>query len=800
MRVPITWIKEYVEFEASAEEIAEKLTFSGIEVEGIETVGAGCDGVVAGEVLSIESHPSAGRLRLCRVSDGTDELPVVCGADNFEVGAKVALAGVGVTLPNGMKIKKAKLRGEVSLGMLCAEDELGISDDHSGIMVLPPEIPAGTPLPDVIGPPETVLELEVTWNRPDCLCVIGVAREIAALCGSRLKLPEISLKESDQPTSSLVGVEIDEPELCPRYTARALSDVRIAPSPPWMQKRLSLCGIRPINNVVDVTNYVMLECGHPLHAFDHKLLLDQRIIVRRARNGETMATLDGVDRLLTPAMLVIADSKRPVAVAGVMGGAGSEINEKTQTVLLESACFDPASIRSTSSVLKLTTESSHRFERGVNAETVDWAANRAAGLMQELSGATVAGGIADVYPRPPEERTIELNYRRMQKLLGMSVSPEETTGILESLMLPVVEATDEGCAVVAPSFRGDLEREADLIEEIARMHGLDKLPECVPPATVVPGVDDAATRAQHQCRSTLVGLGLTESMNYSFLSGQLLDLFCPDDHASRVVLPNPVSADYAEMRNSLLPQMVESLGRNLSRQVSEVAFFEIGKVFLKKGDGRIDEEERLCIGLLGPVGRTGMDKRRQVDSSEMFLWVKGIIESLTDAQHLQVAFEEASDPCFEDSRALRVLINGENAGRMGLINTRIRREWRMTEPVGAAEIDLKPLLALTFRPPELKSLPQYPAVSRDVAMVVDGAVSHADVLRIIETISPCELTRVELFDIFRGEGVGVGQKSLAYSMVYRSLERTLTDEEANELHETVKNALKTELGAEIREN
>lgn len=800
MKVPISWLKEYVEFDASPEEIAEKLTFSGIEVEGIETVGGGREGLVVGEVLNVEPHPSADRLRLCRVSDGTDELPIVCGADNVETGAKVALAGVGVTLPGGIKIKKAKIRGEVSLGMLCAEDELGLSDDHSGIMILPPETKTGTPLSEVIGPPETVLELEVTWNRPDCLCIIGVAREIAALFGSELKIPEISLKESDQPTSEFVNVKIDEPELCSRYTARALSDVKIAPSPTWMQKRLNLCGIRPINNIVDITNYVMLECGHPLHAFDHKLLTNQKIVVRKTQPGEKMSTLDEIERPLTSEMLVIADSERPVALAGVMGGAGSEINDKTETVLLESASFDPASIRSTSSALKLTTESSHRFERWVNPETVEWASNRAAALMQELANAVVAREIVDVYPLPPQKKTIELDYSNMKKLLGMDVSPDETTGILKSLMLPVTRQVDDGCTVEVPAFRRDLEREADLIEEIARMHGLDKLPESIPSAKIVPGADDSETQAQYACRSILVGLGLNESMNYSFLSKQLLDLFCDDDQTSRVILPNPVSADYAEMRNSLVPQMVESLGRNLSRQISEASFFEIGRVFFKKKDGSIAEEDRLCIGLLGPVGRSGMNKREPVKASEMFLWIKGIIESLCAAEHVRVTFGSASSSIFDESADMQVLINGKPAGKMGLVKSRIRKEWRMTEPVGIAEIDLKALLTGAFSSPELKPLPKYPGISRDVALVVDAGVSHADILKIIHKFSPPELTRIELFDIFLSESVGEGQKSLAYSMIYRSLERTLTDEEANKLHETVKKALKTELGAEIREN
>ncbi len=797
MKVPISWLKDYVEFDATPQEIADKLTFSGIEVEGIEVIGAGCEDVVVGEVLAMGPHPNADRLRLCTVNNGTEEFPVVCGADNFEVGDRVAFAGVGVTLPNGMKLKKAKIRGEISMGMMCAEDELGLSDDHAGIMILPSDAVPGTPLCDVIGPPETVLELEITWNRPDCLSIIGIARELAALFGSSLKLPEIALKESSRSVDEYVRVQIDDAQGCPRYTARALTDVAIVSSPDWMQKRLRLCGIRPISNIVDVTNYVMLECGHPLHAFDHALLNEQTIIVRRAADGEKTTTLDDAEHVLGPDVLVIADATKPVAVAGIMGGAGSEIGASTETVLLESACFDPSSIRATSSALKLSSESSHRFERGVDVTSVDWAGNRAAALMQELSGASIARGMVDAYPRKREPLRIELDYGRMASLLGTAVSPAETTRILTSLMIPVVEQNDDGCVVDVPSFRLDLTREADLIEEVARIHGLDQLPSRAPHAVVVPDADDSDARAAYACRVRLAGLGLTEAVHYSFLSEKQLDLFREDDKDARVLLPNPVSADYAVMRNSLVPQMVETLGRNLSRQVSEVAFFEIGTTYHKRPDARIEEEQTLCIGLLGPVGRSGMDKRRAVSPDEMFQWTKGIVESLAKSQHMDVGFDETDHPSFEDSRGLSVRIGGSVVGVMGLLSARIRQNWRMSDPVGVVEMSLQPLLN-RGELPALSPLPQYPGVNRDVALVLDAGVTHADILKVIQANAPDELTRVDLFDIFQGEGVGDGRKSMAYSLLYRSLERTLTDDEVNRLHDKVQRALTAELGAEIR--
>ncbi len=801
MKVPVSWLREYVDVDASPEELADKLTFSGIEVEGIRSIGSDCDGVVVGEVRHIEPHPGADRLRLCRVFDGKDELQVVCGADNFEVGDKAPFAGVGVTLKEGFKIKKAKIRGEESFGMLCAEDELGLSDDHDGIMILPREAAAGTPLTQLLGLPDTVLELEITWNRPDCLSVIGVAREFAALYNLPLKVPEISINESDSPIEDFVSVEIEAPGGCPRYTARALSDITIAPSPLWMQRRLAMSGVRPINNIVDVTNYVMLECGHPLHAFDHELLTDKRIVVRHAQADETMATLDDVERKLTPDMVVIADSEKPVAVAGVMGGAGSEIRDDTSTVLLESACFDPRSIHRTGTALSLATESSHRFERGVNVVTVDWANNRAAQLMQELSGGTVAAGIMDVYPCPYEPKTIKLDLKRMNRLLGVEVPMEKVKAIFESLMIPVSECTAEEVTIEVPSFRLDLERDADLIEEIARMYGLEQVPDVVPVAKVVPSVDDKPTRALFACRENLIALGLSEAMNYSFVAHSLLDMVDESDRDCRVVLPNPVSADQSVMRNSLIPQMVECLGRNHARQITDASLFEIGKVFWKDADKVIREEDRVCLGLMGKVGRSALERRSAVASDDVFLWAKGVVESLAGSLRIDgLKFEPEDCPCFEPGESVAVLLDDQKIGVIGLLRQTLRNRHRMSEPVAIVELRASDVISNVYSVPAYKAVPQYPAMNRDVAIVVDRNVSHADILKVIYDAAPTELTRINLFDIFASRGMGDAKKSLAYSLTYRSLERTLTDEEANRYHETIKDALKRELGVDIRES
>ncbi len=799
MKVPVSWLKDYVEIDATAEDIGEKLTFSGVEVEGIESVGLGYEHVVVGEVLSIESHPQADRLSVCRVNDGNEELQVVCGADNFAVGDKAPLAKIGAELAGGFKVKRAKLRGVESFGMLCAEDELGLSDDHSGLMILFSGLAAGTPFVEVAGPPDVVLTLEITWNRPDCLSVIGIARELAALYGVPLRLPSVDYAEDGKAVEEYARVRIDDEVGCPRYTARVLTGATLGPSPLWMQRRLTMCGVRPINNVVDVTNYVMLECGQPLHAFDYALLKDNQIVVRRATEGEKMATLDGIERGITPEMLTIADADRPVAVAGVMGGAGSEIADTTETVLLESAAFDAPRTHATSVALGLSTESSHRFERGVDMDNVDWASRRAVGLMVELAGATAARGVVDLYPGRREPARISCRYAYARERMGVAISDESVRGILNSLELRVVEQTPGACTVEVPSFRLDLEREEDLVEEVARINGLESIPEELPKASIVADADDGKTRARYACRHDLIALGLSEAMHYSFVSEQLLDVFGTERAARRVVLPHPVSSDHAVMRDTLIPQMTETLGRNLSRQVSDVALFEIGKVFRKNGDGAPGEEDHLCIGLMGRVGRQGIESREPVSEEEIFLWTKGLVEQLFKARRVrEYALRGAGRPYYEPDACLEVEIDGAVIGEMGLLNAGVRAKWRMHEPVALCELSLNALIGKQLQSVALSPVPAYPSVSRDIAMVVEEGVRHADILEVIRESAPPELTRVSLFDIYRTESMGM-HKSVAYSLEYRSLERTLTDEETNGFHDLIKDALRGRLKADIRE-
>ena len=471
MKAPLNWLRALVEFDAAPADLAARLTFAGLEVEALEPSGADLAEVVAAEVLAVNPHPRADRLRLCDVTDGRQTVRVVCGAANFTAGDKVPLARPGAVLADGTRIKPAVLRGEPSQGMLCAADELGVSDDHQGLMLLPRATPAGTPLADIVGPADQVLTIEVTPNRPDCLSMIGIAREVAALYGSRLQWPAAPLPEPLPAPDADFRVRVDDPADCPRYMAWRMADVHVGPSPWWLQRRLFQSGIRPINNIVDITNYVMLESGQPLHAFDQTLLQGAQIHVRRARAGETLVTLDDVPRKLTPDMLVIADAERPVALAGIMGGSGSGILAGTSAVVLKSACFQSGLIRRTSRALGLTSEATSRFERGVDACLADWAARRAVSLMLQLAGARLAAAPIDVFPVEPPARKIECRFGRLRQLLGLDLPDEAITAIFESLELKVPARGRKSCTVCVPSFRPDLEGEADLLEEVARLHG-----------------------------------------------------------------------------------------------------------------------------------------------------------------------------------------------------------------------------------------------------------------------------------------------------------------------------------------
>ena len=795
MKVPFSWLNELVELDQDINTLSDQLTFIGLEVESVETLGSEFDGVVAGVVTHVQQHPNADKLKLCLVAYGeSEQMRVVCGAPNVMVGGVYPFAPVGTELPGGFTIKKAKIRGEESMGMLCAKDELGLGEDHSGLLELGSDVVAGTPFVEIWGAPETVIELEITPNRPDCLSMIGIAREIAALTNKPINLPKKTVSNTND---SSMSVNVCDAEDTPRYTLRVIDGVEIGPSPQWMQKRLEAVGIRPINNVVDITNYVMLETGHPLHAFDQGSINGNEISVRRAFPNEKIQTLDGVDRSLDDSMLVIADSEKSIALAGVMGGANSEVKADTTSIILEVACFNATSIRATAKKLGLHSESSYRFQRGVCANSVSDASDRAVMLLMEFAGAKTSSSMIDNYENPQDEKIISVDWERIAQRIGAPVSDEEIKSILIKLGMEVIEAEGEA-KVIPPPYRLDLDREIDLVEEVARIYGMERIPENIPQAKVVDGCNDSRFNSLRSLRNNLQGLGVSEIMNYTLVSDNLLDRFDEGNKSLREKLPHPISEDQSVLRTSLIPQMVESLGRNYSRQINEACFYELGRVFNRENNNLI-QSERVSFGMMGPVGRRQLNKRRPLEAEEMFIWMKGLIEVLLNKQNLNdLIFKDLDNSYYEDGQALSVYHKDSCIGSFGLIKKSILELWKVNASVAVGELELDALLSVVGQYSSVNEVPVYPSISRDLALIVDQGVTNDSVINIVAKLQPKNLESLELFDVYTGKGVDKGKKSVAYSFTYRSANQTLTDKKVNKVHQQVIDTLCKELVAEVR--
>ena len=812
MKLPLSWLNEYIDVsDIAPTDLAERLTRAGLQVESIETVGAEplSDFFVVGEVLTCDEIEGT-HLHKTMVSDGNETMQVVCGAPNCRAGLKTVLAKIGAIVPDGgFKIKKGKLRGVESFGMLCSSKELNLpGGNHDGIMELPPDTTTGALARDVVGgdKPETVFDIEVTWNRPDALSVIGLAREFSAILHRPLKMPPVDFTESDTDVNDEVKVTVEDPVKCPRYTARVVTSVKDGPSPDFMAKRLEACGVRSLGLLVDVTNYVMLECGQPMHAFDYRTLAGRQIVVRAAKPGEKMKTLDGQDRTLDETMLMICDAEKPSAVAGVMGGEGSEIAEGTDHVLLESALFDPVSTKNTATKLGLATESSYRYIRGVDKDLADWASCRAAHLLQKYGEAVIAKGVVDVDNRQqPLNPDVTLDFDRARRLIGIPVGNDAMVFILEALGLKCREAAPyaakKAVAFGIPSWRWDLSLEADLVEEVARIYGLDNIPDTMPSAPSISPLSDAPFRAKEKVRATCLALGFTEAMHYSFLSAGELETFDPRGKAQWLALPDPVSAEYGVLRDSLMPQLMASLGRNATRQVEEAKLFEIGRVFGKGADGKPFEAERLALGFFGPIGRGALDRRRTMTAEEAILGIKGAVETLARRVHVgKIDFEPTDHPAFENGAALKIVLNGRPAGVCGALSAKMRHPYRLTTQLALAELDLAPLLKRTDAVAKLKPIPQFPAVKRDIAFVGGPEATFAAVSACIRKAAPKELTDIGIFDIFTSKDIGKGRRSFAYSLAFRSPDRTLTDDEVNRAFAKIASALKDELKVEVRDS
>jgi phenylalanyl-tRNA synthetase beta chain len=803
MRVSFNWLNEMVETGLSPEELAEKLTMAGLEVEKIEHPGERLNNVVVGKVLSVERHPNADKLTVCRVDSGPGELQIICGAPNVRAGAKIALGLVGAVLSDGttlQKLRKTRIRGVDSQGMICSERELGLGSDAAGIIILPDEYEVGQSLASALGLDDAILVIDVTPNRPDCLSVLGVAREAAAILRREVKPLPSGIVESDDPSSMYASVVTGDFDLCPRYCARVLTGVTVGPSPPWLRQRIELCGVRAINNVVDVTNYVMLEMGQPLHAFDLEKLREHRIVVRTAVRGETILTLDGQDRRLHPDMLVIADAHRPVAIAGVMGGANTEVDQETTSLLLESAYFTPSSVRRTSRELGLSTEASYRFERGADPEAQAFAATRAAELIRSIAGGEVKRGVIETAGKIPLSPEVPVRNRRVNLVLGTSLPEAEIESIYRRLGIEILRKEKDAVVLRPPSFRRDLVEEIDFVEEVARLFGYDRLPQPATRATVGTTRRDPWQTFEELTKNVLTGFGFFEIISSDLISErrcrQIVDmLFETPVEALRVL--NPVSEERNVLRPSLIPGLLESVARNQAQKRETIRLFEIGRTRHRAGKGEAVERASLCLGMTGCSQESAWDSSpREADFYDM----KGVVESYLSRLGIkQVTFGPARKELFHPGRIASVSANGKEIGCFGELSGTAYEAFDLRPRVIVCEVDAQLLAAsvdfsLTFR-----KLPVFPGSSRDIAIIVDEGTTYEDVLAALRKKTPGILEGIELFDVYRSEQMGAGKKSMAFSLKYRSKVGTLTDEEVEAAHSAIKSALVRTLACEIRE-
>jgi phenylalanyl-tRNA synthetase beta chain len=832
MRVPLSWLKEYVDITISPEELADRLTMAGLEVGAIDYVGTEApaespwapdlsgaeppeyipwdpERVVVGEILEVSQHPSADRLTVPRVGYGDGRaISVVTGAPNITVGMqgqKVALALTGARLIDGhsdtrrwVTLKPTKLRGVASEGMVCSELELGISDEHEGIMFLPDDAPVGTPLRDYLG--DVVFDIDITPNMARALSIIGVAREVAALLGQPLKLPEPQMVAEGPSIEGRARLDVTDPDDCPRFTIGLIEGVRIGPSPAWMQHRLRLAGMRPISNIVDISNYVMLEWGQPTHAFDADRVQDRHLIIRRARENESLRTLDNQVRKLSPAHIVVADPSGAESLAGVMGGLETEVTESTRTVLFEAAVWNPAVIRRTVQAFRLPSEASRRFERGVDPELPPIAQCRALELMRQIGGGVVAEGLIDAYGQPYEPRRIELTTHEVRRLLGVDLSAAAIADLLTPLGFECEVGLDS-VLVLVPSFRLDVSHAADLVEEVARMYGYDRLPTTRMADELPPQYTDETLLGEQLVRDTLIACGLTEAITHSLIGLEAIALVAGEqpDPESLIALENPAAPERMYLRQHVLTELLPALASNL-REREQARLFEVSRVYLPcAGDPLPDESRRLAI-VMG--GRRAPLSWHDPDAALLdFFDLKGVIETLVSRLRIadRVRFEPADDSRFHPGRsATLVSHDGQSLGVLGELHPDTRDRLDITlSRAAAAELDLDALLALR-ESPRFRSILRHPAVYQDIAVIAPVEVTAERASALIRESAGQLLERVELFDVYAGAPIPEGRRSLAFRMWFRAADRTLSDAEVNKIREKIARRLERELGATIR--
>lgn len=810
MKVSLKWLSDYVDVPSDIQEFCDRLDLTGTGVEGVETLGAAFDGVVVGYVETCEEHPDSDHMHVVTVDVGAEEpVQIVCGAPNIAQGIKLPVATVGAVLPGDFKIKKSKLRGVTSCGMCCSQRELGMGNDQSGIWVLPADAPVGTPIADYLGMTDTVLDLEITPNRPDCLSMTGFAREVGAMYGRDWCAPTADLEESDASCADAVSVEIADESRCPRYAARLIEGVKVGPSPDWLVERLTAIGQRCVNNVVDATNYVLFELGQPLHAFDFDALDPEegrvRIAVRAAEDGEKLVTLDGVERELTSDMTVIATPKRAVALAGVMGGLDSEVSEATTTVLLETAAFEPGRTSRTSRNLGLISESSLRYERRVDDAGIDERSDYAAALIAAVSGGTVRRGRVDVWPAAGAAREpLAFRVERFQRMMGAAIASEFAAECLERLGCDVAVREGESVLeVTPPTFRPDLEREIDLYEEVLRLYGMDRIPSTLPAGRGRLGVRTSEQAVEAKVHAALSACGMNETMTYSFAAADDAEKLRMDEAAlgEAAALINPMNAEQSCMRRTIVGGLMRSVAYNQSRGVENIQLYEIGTVFSAHEGAQKPKERRRLAGVL--AGAMGPAAWNAYPAPFDFFDGKGVLEALARTLALpKVRFKALSAdeaPHLQPGRAAQMLAGGDVVGWVGEMHPLAVQAAGAEAPVVAFELDMAALVRNARPARDYVDVPQFPAVERDAAFVVDESVSHEKLVQCMTSAGGKLLSDVRLFDVYRdAERVGAGKKSMAYALTYRAADRTLTSDEVDKAHERLVKKVGAATGAEVR--
>jgi phenylalanyl-tRNA synthetase beta chain len=801
MFVSYNWLKEYVDLSSTnPEELAEKITRSGIEVEGVELPGEGIKGIVIGHVLECEQHPDADKLNKCLVDIGQESpVQIICGAPNVAKGQYVPVATVGAVLSGNFKIKKAKLRGEESHGMICSLQELGIESKmvskefEDGIFVFSDQVKAGDDALAALNLDDAILELGLTPNRSDCLSMIGVAYEVAAILSEEVKLQE-TLNESPVQEDEKVSIRIENSEDNPHYVAKVIKGIKVGTSPMWLKTRLIAGGIRPINNIVDITNYVLLEYGQPLHAFDYDRFGSKKIVVRRAHHEEKITTLDGVERILSSDDLVITNGQEPVAIAGVMGGADSEVTDQTNTVLLESAYFAGKCVRKSSKDHGLRSEASARFEKGVDPNRVYAAANRAANLMVELAGGTIVSETIEGTPIA-HDRTISITLEKINRVLGTSIQVKEVESIFNDLKFDY-EVEGETFTVHAPSRRGDIQIEEDLLEEIARIYGYDRLPLTLPKGEATPGGLNKYQAQRRVSRRLFEGAGLYQAITYSLTSEKKATQFALDKR-DPIRLLMPMSEERSYLRLSILPQLLESVSYNVARQMDRIAYYEMGSVFLKEEGQELPKEEEHVAGALTGLwqAQPWQGEKKPID----FYVVKGIVEAWATKLGVieSISYEAAEIDGMHPGRTATVLLNGKPIGFLGQLHPNVQKELDLKETF-VFEIKASPLFLADLEPLHYTAIPRYPSITRDIALVVNKEVSAGDIQSVIKVAAGKLLKQVHVFDLYEGERMEEGKKSVAFSLTYADSEKTLTDDEVVAAHTKVLESVKDQIGAELR--